>query len=218
VDAAAVRRGVHVSPILDAGEAAMDDFSIDLASTALVLVDLQNGNMARDLAPYSSQSVLGNCVLLAQEMRNRGGMVIFVRVLMNELESPPADAPLRAPDAPPPPPDASHLAPDAGVEATDIVIVKRQWGAFYGTELDQLLRRRHVRTLILGGIVTNFGVESTARAAHDRGYELVFVEDAMTSISADAHAFACDHVFRTMGRVRSTRHVIDALQAGTGEA
>jgi nicotinamidase-related amidase len=61
-------------------------------------------------------------------------------------------------------------------------------------------------------------VESTARAAHDRGYELVFAEDAMSSISAEAHAFACDHVFRSMGRVRSTRHVIDALQAGTGEA
>ena len=61
-------------------------------TTALLLIDLQNGNMARELAPYSSQAVLGNCVLLAQEMRQRGGMVIFVRVLMNELQMPPADA------------------------------------------------------------------------------------------------------------------------------
>ena len=196
----------------------MDNFSIDLASTALVLVDLQNGNMARDLAPYSSQAVLGNCVLLAQEMRLRGGMVIFVRVLMNELESPPADAPLRAPGAPAPPPDASHLAPEAGVEATDVVIVKRQWGAFYGTELDQLLRRRHIKTLMLGGIVTNIGVESTARAAYDRGYGLVFAEDAMSGITAEAHAFACKNIFRVMGRVRTTAELIDALQAGTGEA
>jgi nicotinamidase-related amidase len=196
----------------------MDDFSIDLASTALVLVDLQNGNTARDLAPYSAQAVLGNCVLLAQEMRLRGGMVIFVRVLMNELQAPPADAPLRAPGAPAPPPDASHLAPEAGVEATDIVIVKRQWGAFYGTELDQLLRRRHIKTLVLGGIVTNIGVESTARAAYDRGYALVFAEDAMSGITAEAHEFACKNTFRVMGRVRSTRELIDALQAGTGEA
>lgn len=196
----------------------MDNFSIDLASTALVLVDLQNGNMARDLAPYSSQAVLGNCVLLAQEMRLRGGMVIFVRVLMNELESPPADAPLRAPGAPAPPPDASHLAPEAGVEATDIVIVKRQWGAFYGTELDQLLRRRHIKTLVLGGIVTNIGVESTARAAYDRGYGLVFAEDAMSGITAEAHTFACKNIFRVMGRVRTTAELIDAMQAGTGEA
>ncbi len=196
----------------------MDDFSIDLASTALVLVDLQNGNMARDLAPYSAQAVLGNGALLAQEMRLRGGMVIFVRVLMNELQSPPADAPLRAPGAPAPPPDASHLAPEAGVEATDIVIVKRQWGAFYGTELDQLLRRRHIKTLVLGGIVTNIGVELTARAAYDRGYALVFAEDAMNGITAEAHAFACKNTFRVMGKVRTTAELMDALQAGTGEA
>jgi nicotinamidase-related amidase len=92
------------------------------------------------------------------------------------------------PGAPAPPPDASHLAPEAGVEATDIVITKRQWGAFYGTELDQLLRRRHIKTLVLGGIVTNFGVESTARAAYDRGYALVFAEDAMSGITAEAHS------------------------------
>lgn len=196
----------------------MDDFSIDLASTALVLVDLQNGNVARELAPYSAEQVLGNCVLLAAEMRNRGAMVIYVRVLMNELQSLVADAPLRAPGAPPPAPDASQLAPDAGVEASDIVITKRQWGAFYGTELDQLLRRRQVKTLVLGGIVTNFGVESTARAAHDRGYALVFAEDAMSGITAEAHQFACSNTFRVMGRVRSTRELIDALQAGSGDA
>ncbi|MFC5513479.1 isochorismatase family protein [Massilia jejuensis] len=196
----------------------MDDFSIDLASTALVLIDLQNGNMARALAPYSAQGVLGNCVSLAQEMRTRGGMVVFVRVLMNELQSPPADAPLRAPGAPAAPPDASHFAPAAGVEATDVVIVKRQWGAFYGTELDQLLRRRHIKTLILGGIVTNLGVESTARAAYDRGYALVFAEDAMSGLTAEAHHAACKNTFRAMGRVRTTAELIDALQAGTGEA
>lgn len=196
----------------------MDDFKLDLASTALVLIDLQNGNMARELAPYSSQQVLGNCVLLAQEMRSRGAMVVFVRVLLNELQPGPADAPLHAADAPPPPPDASQFAPDAGIEATDIVITKRQWGAFYGTELDQLLRRRHIRTLILGGIVTNIGVESTARAAHDLGYALVFAEDAMSGISAEAHDFACKNTFRIMGRVRKTGELIDALQAGTGDA
>ncbi|MFC4929100.1 isochorismatase family protein [Massilia sp. GCM10023247] len=196
----------------------MSDFSIDLASTALVLVDLQNGNVGRALAPHSAQKVVGNGVLLAQEMRNRGAMVIYVRVLMNELQLPPSDAPLRPPGAPAPPPDASHLAPDAGVEATDIVIVKRQWGAFYGTELDQLLRRRHIKTLVLGGIVTNFGVESTARAAHDRGYALVFAEDAMSGITAEAHEFACRNTFRVMGRVRTTRELIDMLQAGTGDA
>jgi nicotinamidase-related amidase len=183
-----------------------------------VQIDLQNFNVKKELAPHPAERVVGNCVLLAGEMRDRGGMVIFVRVLVDQLQLPPADAPLRKPGTPAPPPDASLLAPDAQVQAQDIVVTKRQWGAFYGTELDQLLRRRHIQTIVLGGIATNFGVESTARAAFDRGDELVFVADAMSSRAADAHEFACGHIFPVMGKVRSTRHVIDALQAGTGDA
>jgi nicotinamidase-related amidase len=195
----------------------MEDISLDLARTALVMIDLQHGTVGRQLAPYSGQQVVGNCVLLAQEMRNRGAMVVYVHVQLNELLSLPADAPLRA-SAAAAPPEASQLVPEAGVEATDIVITKRQWGAFYGTELDQLLRRRHIKTLVMAGIATNYGVESTARAAFDRGYELVFAEDAMSSMSAEAHQFSCRNVFRAMGRVRSTVHILDALRAGTGEA
>lgn len=196
----------------------MEDLTIDVAHTALVLIDLQHSTVQRELAPYSGEQVVGNCVLLAQEMRNRGGMVVFVHVLVNELPVLPADAPLRKPGAAAPPPEASHIVPEAGVEATDIVIAKRQWGAFYGTELDQLLRRRHIKALILGGIATNYGVESTARAAYDRAYELVFAEDAMSSMGQQAHQFACQNTFRNMGRVRSTQHILQALRAGTGEA
>jgi nicotinamidase-related amidase len=145
-------------------------------------------------------------------------MVVYVRVLMNELLPLPVDAPPHPPGAPAAPPDASQLVPEAGVQATDFVVTKRQWGAFYATELDQLLRRRGIKALILGGVVTNYGVESTARAAFDRGYELIFAEDAMSGMGAEAHHFACRNVFRNMGRVRTTAHIIDALQEGTGEA
>ncbi|MEX5748387.1 isochorismatase family protein [Massilia sp. X63] len=196
----------------------MTEQSLNLARTALVLIDLQNSNVSRALGPYTAEQAVGNCVLLAQEMRNRGAMVIYVRVLVNQLPTPVADAPMRPPGAAAPPYDASELADMAGVDATDIVVTKRQWGAFYGTELDLLLRRRHIDTLVLGGIATNFGVESTARAALDRNYTLVFAEDAMTSIDAEAHHFACKHIFPRMGRVRSTRALIDMLQMGTGDA
>jgi len=196
----------------------MDDFKIDIGSTALVLIDLQNSNVKRELAPYTAEQVVGNCVLLAGEMRDRGGMVIFVRVLVDEMLALPADAPLRKPGMPAPPPDAAWLAESAQVQAMDHVVTKRQWGAFYGTELDQLLRRRHIKTIMLGGIATNFGVETTARDAFDRGYQLVFAEDAMSSMGAELHRFACDQIFPKMGRVRTTRHLIDALQAGTGDA
>jgi len=196
----------------------MDDQSLNLARTALVLIDLQNSNVRRDLAPYAAEEVVGNCVLLAQEMRNRGAMIVYVRVLVNELPVPLADAPMRRPGDAAPPYDAADLAPEADVQATDLVVTKRQWGAFYGTELDQLLRRRGIDTIVLGGIATNFGVESTARAAFDRNYKLVFAEDAMSSMEAEAHQFACKSIFPKMGRVRSTRALIDMLQAGTGDA
>lgn len=192
--------------------------TLDPARTALVLIDLQNSNVKHELAPHSAEDVVGNCVLLAQEMRERGGLVIYVHVLLNELPQVPADAPLRPQGAPAAPPDASWLAPEAGVEAQDLVIVKRQWGAFYGTELEQQLRRRGIDTLVMGGIATNFGVESTARAAYDFGFKLVFAEDAMSSFDADAHHFACGSIFPKMGRVRTTRTLIDVLQAGTGAA
>jgi len=162
--------------------------------------------------------VLGNCAMLAGEMRDRGAMVIYVRVLVDELLALPADAPMKKPGTPAPPPDAVHFAPQAQLQASDHVVTKRQWGAFHGTDLYQLLRRRNIKTIVLGGIATNYGVESTARAAFDRGYELVLVEDAMSGMQADAHNFSCENVFRTMGRVRSTREVIDALQAGSGNA
>ena len=73
----------------------MSDLDIDIGRTALVLIDLQNSNVKRDLAPYTAEQVVGNCVLLASEMRDRGGMVIFVRVLVDQLQLPPSDAPLR---------------------------------------------------------------------------------------------------------------------------
>lgn len=193
----------------------MEAFAIDVAHTALVLIDLQHSNVERELAPYSGEQVVGNAVLLAQEMRERGGLVVFVRVLVNELLALPADAPLgHPPGAEVAPPNSSQLVPETGVEAGDVVIIKRQWGAFYATELDQLLRRRHIRTILLGGIATNYGVESTARAAFDLGYELVFAEDAMSGLSAEAHDFACRTVFRNMGRVRKTEHLLHAMQPG----
>jgi nicotinamidase-related amidase len=195
----------------------MEDISFDIARTALVLIDLQHGIVGRQWAPYSGQQVVGNCVLLSQEVRERRGTVIYVHVQLDQLLSLPADKPSHAGSVAPPP-EASHLVPEAQVEATDTVITKRQWGAFYGTELDQVLRRNHIKTIIMAGIATNMGVESTARAAFDRGYELVFAEDAMSSMSAEAHNFSCQNIFPIMGRVRSTAHILKALRAGTGEA
>jgi nicotinamidase-related amidase len=112
-------------------------------------------------------------------------------------------------------PGWDELAPELGAGPGDILITKHQWGAFYGTELDLQLRRRGVGTIVIGGISTNFGVESTARDAFERGYSLVFVEDAMAGPSPEAHAFACGTIFPRLGRVRDTQGVLAALRMGS---
>jgi nicotinamidase-related amidase len=73
------------------------------------------------------------------------------------------------------------------------------------------LRRRGIKTIVIGGIATNFGVESTARDAYERGYALVFVEDAMSALSDDGHQFAIANIFPRLGLVRSTEEVLKAF-------
>ncbi|MGF6755433.1 isochorismatase family protein [Paraburkholderia sp. GAS42] len=185
--------------------------SLDPKTTALVLIDLQHGIVGRELAPYPGSQVVENSVRLAEATRAAGGTVVFVRVLLTELLQRLTDAAPQAPNTPPPPAIASELVPEAGVQPGDLVVTKRQWGAFYGTDLELHLRRRGIRTVVMAGIATNFGVESTARAAFDQGYDLVFIEDAMSSMSAEAHKSSTEGVFRVMGRVRSTAGYVEAL-------
>jgi len=187
----------------------MNAEQLDPSRTALVLIDLQNGIVSRPLEPFSSAQVIENGKKLASALRAAGGTVVYVHVLLGEFKALPVDMPMRAPDAPPPPPSASELVAELDVQPGDLVVSKRSWGAFYGTDLDLLLRRRGIQTIILGGIATNFGVESTGRAAYDRGYQVVYVEDAMTTFNADAHRFAIETVFARCGRVRNTEETLE---------
>jgi nicotinamidase-related amidase len=190
-----------------------DAFSLDAKQTALVLIDLQGGILGRQTAPHSARDVLARSVLLAEQFRSAGGLVVLVRVSFSpdggdRLTPPTDDPPLPAATQP----GWDEISPALGRDPKYIVITKRQWGAFYGTQLDLQLRRRGIRTIVIGGIATNFGVESTARDAFERGYGLVFVEDAMAGLSAEAHSFAISTIFPRIGRVRSTEQVMNALQ------
>jgi nicotinamidase-related amidase len=86
-------------------------------------------------------------------------------------------------------------------------------GAFYGTYLGLQLRRRNLTTLVLCGIATEFSVESTARDAYERGYELVFAADTMTGAHAESQANSIARIFPRMGRVRPTEEILAALQS-----
>jgi nicotinamidase-related amidase len=185
--------------------------SLNPRTTALVMIDLQHGIVSRPVAPHSGAQVVANAKPLADALRAKGGTVVWVHVLLNELLALPADAPTRTPDAPLAPAQASELVPEIGVQPDDVIVAKRQWGAFYGTNLEQQLRRRGIDTIVIGGIATNFGVESTARTAFDLGFKLVFVEDATSGLNEEMHRFTFEKLFRHMGHVRSTQETIAAL-------
>jgi nicotinamidase-related amidase len=185
------------------------DFALDPKTTALVLIDLEHAIVAMQLAPHTSAEVISRAAKLADAFRKKGGTVVYVRVLVTEMAQLPVDEQLMRGGQPPP--NASELVPEAGVQADDLIVKKRQWGAFYGTDLEQHLRRRGIRTIVIGGIATNIGVESTARAAFDHGYEVVFAEDAMSSLSVEIHEFPIKNIFPLMGRVRSVEQIVKAL-------
>ena len=177
--------------------------TLPAASTALILIDRQKGIVARQFAPYSFEAVLAKGKELARRFRVAKAPVVLVNVAFTPDLSDALKAPVERPMQAPPggfPEDWSELA-DGLAEASDLKVTKRQWGAFYGTDLELQLRRRGVTTVVIGGIATNMGVESTARAAHEHGYAVVLAEDAATSLSAKMHAFAFEHVFPHLGRV-----------------
>src|SRR5271154_6151977 len=186
----------------------VEQLHLDPKKTALVLIDLQNGIVARTTTPYSSAQVVQSGRRLALAFREKGATVVYVRVDMGNFLALPADEPSRAPGSPAPSAMASELAPDAGFEAGDLLITKRHWGAFAGTELEQALRQRGVDTVVLGGISTNVGVESTARQGVGLGFAFVIVEDACTTnMGAEAQRFAFEKIFPRLGRVRKTDEV-----------
>ena len=191
------------------------ELKLDAQRVALVVIDLQKGILALPAAPYSASEVVERAAALCRAARQAGSTVVLVRVTPSadgkDGLRPVADLVPLTPH--PLPPDWAELAPELDQQPTDVVVTKRQWGAFYGTELDLQLRRRGVDTIVLCGISANVGVESTARDAYERAYNLVLVEDAIAARSAEEHVFVMRTVFPRIGRVRETGEVVAALGA-----
>ena len=189
----------------------MTEILVNPKSTALVVIDLQKGIASQPTQPHAAKDVVKNASLLARAFRERGMPVFLVHVVTSpgSMLRTTSDEQFVRPD--PLPSGWSDLVPELDQHTTDIVIAKRQWGAFYGTELELQLRRRGLDTIVLCGISTNFGVESTARFAYEFGFQQIFAEDAMASGSAEGHASTTKLIFPRMGRVRSTRQILDAL-------
>ena len=190
----------------------MPPLSIDTSKTALVVIDLQKGIVEREVAPHSSQEVVERAARLADAFRQKSMPVFLVRVTPSpdgkDALHPLADAGMAMAT---PPAGWADIVPELGPKQGDFVITKHQWGAFYGTELDLEFRRRGITTMVLCGISTNIGVESTARFAYEYGYHQIFAEDAMTALSAEEHTATITKIFPRIGLVRNTEDILQAL-------
>jgi len=189
----------------------MSELNLDPRTTAIMVIDLQKGIVGMPGKPHPTASVVANSVRLLAAGRAAGAQPVLVHVGRSadggDALQMTVDEPMRRPGTMPP--DWSELIAELDRQPGDLVILKRQWGAFYGTDLDLQLRRRGLKTIVLCGIATEFGVESTARDAYERGYELLFAEDAMTG--RESHANSIAHIFPRLGRVRSTDEIVAAL-------
>lgn len=170
--------------------------------TALVLIDLQAGILRLPISPPAAE-VIANAKRLVEAFHTRKWPVVFVHV--NELFSTRTDQPL--------PPivlsdDFDAFPPELSPAHGDLVVTKHGPDAFYGTDLDVLLRRRGITNIVLGGVSASRGVESTARSAQVRAYNVTFAKDAM----ADGHAPSYEHsvniVFPRLGEVDTTSAIV----------
>lgn len=185
--------------------------TLDPAS-ALVVIDMQKGILAMPTV-HPTTGVLANVARLVEGFRVKERPVVLVRVGWSPsggdaLKSRTQSAPVSGKR----PANFFEYADELRADAQrDILVHKRQWGAFYGTDLDLQLRRRGVTNIVLCGISTSIGVESTARDAWERGYNLTFAADGMTDLSEDAHERALQLIFPRIGEIGSVDEILALL-------
>lgn len=182
-------------------------------TTALVIIDLQNWIRGRQNAPYTPEQVVTHAAALLNAFHQHNAFVTLVRVSTKDgkdMLNPTLDqqAPgLNFVER------WNEIVPELGANETDHIVTKRQWGAFHGTDLDQQLRRRGIKTIVLCGISSGLGVDTTAREAFQHGYDIVFASDAMTGFTQAEHDYVQSYIFPKIGRMRTTREII----SGTNE-
>lgn len=175
---------------------------------ALVVVDLQKGIVGLPGEGADAiKPVIANAAELAGAFRAHGLPVVLVSIL--------GDAPGRTEVAPPteftPAPDWAHPVDDLEPAPGDLRVVRQRWSAFGGTSLHEDLRRAGVTQVVVAGVATSVGVESTARAAHEHGYHVTLATDAMSDLDAETHRHSVERIFPRLGERGTTAEILELL-------
>ena len=173
--------------------------------TALVIIDLQHGIVAFPTA-HPVEGVIEHSVALLAAFRARGLPIVLVNVA--------GGAPGRAEQSRAMgdlPANWAELIPQLDQQPGDHCVTKKTWGAFTGTDLHEHLQKLGVTQIVLAGVATSIGVESTARYAHELGYNVTLAIDAMTDMNAMAHDNSVQRIFPRLGETGSAQQIIELL-------
>jgi nicotinamidase-related amidase len=174
--------------------------------TALIVVDLQKG--IAGLAPADVMArVVRNSRALIDAFRSKGLPVVLVNVAggapgRTEQSRPPQDLPA----------DWTDILPELGQQPRDILVTKRTWGAFASTDIEQRLMALGVTQVVLTGIATSIGVESTARQAYEAGFNVTLATDAMADLRPAAHEASIANIFPRLGETATTKDIIALVE------
>jgi nicotinamidase-related amidase len=175
-------------------------------ATALIVIDLQKGVVSLPTV-HPAQEVIQKAGALADAFRRAGLPVVLVNVT--------AGAPGRT-EQPPPggqrPAGWTDLVPELNRQPQDHIVSKQTWGAFTRTDLEQHLRNLSVTQVVIAGISTSIGVESTARQAYEFGFNVTLAIDAMTDLRAEAHANSVARIFPRLGETGTTAEIIALVE------
>jgi nicotinamidase-related amidase len=177
------------------------------AKAALLVVDLQKGIVGLPVA-HPIADVVNNAAKLTDAFRRHDLPVVLINV--------DGGAPGRAEQSRRVgefPADWTDLVPELRRRPSDHLVTKRTWGAFTNTDLEQYLRQTGVTQVVVVGVATSAGVESTARHAHELGFNVALAVDAMTDLNADAHHNSITRIFPRLGETATTQQIIDLLEA-----
>jgi nicotinamidase-related amidase len=173
--------------------------------TALVVIDLQKGIMAYTTTPAVGE-VVKQAALLTAAFRSHELPVVLVNAT--------GRAPGRSEQGSRMgqlPPDFAHLVAELNQQPDDHVVTKKTWGAFTNTDLEAYLKKLGVTQVVVCGVATSIGVESTARQAHEHGYHVTLAIDAMSDMSPEAHTNSLTRIFPRLGETGTTQEIIDLL-------
>jgi len=172
-------------------------------NTALLVVDLQKGIVGAALA-----HPIGPVLERARAFRAAHLPVVLINVTGGAPGR--TEQPRRTMGVPAP--DFADFIPELDQQPRDIVVTKKTWGAFASTDIEARLKALGVTQVVVIGVATGTGVESTARQAYEAGFNVTLAIDAMTDSRPEAHDYSLNKIFPRLGETGTSEQIIDLLK------